>query len=114
MYVVAITNYTISQSTAEEYFYGPNSYIFEAFDNEKWYLLDNVTSTDLNSSGKTLTRPVQMTGIFSKFRLTQTAKNTGKGNEFRVCNFDIFGSIHRKYRLTCPQRKIEKLKMALF
>ena len=113
-YVVAITNYSISATSQikNAILYGPNSYIFEAFDGTKWHLLDKVDKTDLNKRGITMTRPVEMVGIFYKFRLTQTGLNTGNEKEFRICKFDIFGSIHRKHPLTCKQKRERKCNFA--
>ena len=46
-----------------------------------------------------------MIEIFSTFKLTQLSKNVWNENEFRISNFDIFGSIHLKHPLTCYQQR---------
>ena len=108
-YLIAITNYSLSAPYV--CCVGPKSWTVEGFDGSKWYLIDNVTDYFvLNKCNKTVTRPAQTIGIFSKIKLTQTDLNIMNENELRISNFDVFGSIRSKSAPTCYQTRKNHLK----
>lgn len=92
---IVITNYSITYFTGS---YGINSYIVEGKFREKWYLLDNVTNAVIKEPRNTSTRPISYPGIFSVFKLTMTKTCPGGGYEFRIKEFDVFGSVQVKKR----------------
>lgn len=101
---ILITNYTLSTYYM---YYPPKAWILEGLMNKDWAILDNVTDSGLTSNNVTITRPVQRIGIYSSIKITMigTSYEENEKYEFRVAEFDVFGSLHRKYMTYCSCNK---------
>ena len=92
---IVITNYSLTYFND---YYSFRSYIIEGKHNDKWYLLDNVTDATLVVPAITSTRSVRYPGIYSVINITMTSPNSLNAQEFRIKEFDVFGSAHVKKR----------------
>ena len=97
---VVLTNYSL---TYYNDIYSFVSYIVEGKYHDKWYLLDNVTDARLVKPAITATRPIQYPGIFSIINVTMTSPNLEGRYEFRIREFDVFGTAQVK-RISCPHK----------